>query len=31
MFPLILLYEVGVILTKRVEKENAQKEIAEWS
>ncbi|TDX00212.1 twin-arginine translocase subunit TatC [Dinghuibacter silviterrae] len=29
--PLILLYEVGLILTKRVEKREAKQEIAEWS
>lgn len=29
--PLILLYEVGVILTKRVEKGEAKKELSEWS
>lgn len=29
--PLIILYEVGVVLTKRVEKRDAQQEIAEWS
>lgn len=29
--PLIILYEVGVILTKKVERQEARTEVAEWS
>jgi sec-independent protein translocase protein TatC len=29
--PLLVLYEISILLTKRVEKQNAEKEEKEWS